>query len=369
MLVWADRKLTIDGRGEWLPRGPSNELFSARRPPTGNPTDGNRRAPYSIRTPLVKALLAGRDTPAANRGCPPLDASGRLGQWLRASGHCPPRSTACRVPAPTRPRTGSSGRPGRHPGRAAARRKHRRGRARHGQFRPVPAAPGQAARRLAERAGARDGASGADRMLDEAAALSTRSRPRSPTAPSCWRRPRAAHDQAKPVIGAEEAAADDGAARRRRRNRRRSVRARALRAGKPGGRARRPHRHAAGQSGLRLAQSRPGGGDHRLRMVQARRRRRVAVRDAGEIAAGAQASSFRHSSTARTRAREDRIFPTARQARHHADQSAQHLHSHAADASRTSARCTASSSRSSRAQGTGARRRARWRGARRSARR
>ena len=33
----------------------------------------------------------------------PLDASGRLGQGLRLQGICPPRSTACRAPAPTRP--------------------------------------------------------------------------------------------------------------------------------------------------------------------------------------------------------------------------------------------------------------------------
>ncbi len=43
----------------------------------------------------------------------------------------------------------------------------------------------------------------------------------------------------------------------------------------------------------------------------------------------------------RARAGEGRILPAARQARHHADQPAQHLHPHAADASRTSARCTA----------------------------
>src|SRR6266566_809686 len=56
------------GEVEWLPLGPSNELFSARRPPTGDPTDGVRRAPYSIRTPPVKALLAAaRHPPAGQR--------------------------------------------------------------------------------------------------------------------------------------------------------------------------------------------------------------------------------------------------------------------------------------------------------------
>jgi hypothetical protein len=35
MLVWADRKLTIDGRGEAFSPEPSIELFSARKPPAG----------------------------------------------------------------------------------------------------------------------------------------------------------------------------------------------------------------------------------------------------------------------------------------------------------------------------------------------
>ena len=71
------------------------------------------------------------------------------------------------------------------------------------------------------------------------------------------------------------------------------VRARAQRAGKPRGRARRPHRHAAGQSGLRLAQSGAGGGDRRLRMVQACRPRRAAVRQPRAVAAGGQAAARR----------------------------------------------------------------------------
>ena len=79
-----------------------------------------------------------------------------------------------------------------------------------------------------------------------------------------------AHDQAKPVVDAAAAAARGRAAGRGRRDRRHPVRARAQRARKPRGRARRPDRHAAGQSGLRLAQSGAGGGDRRLRMVQAR---------------------------------------------------------------------------------------------------
>ena len=73
-----------------------------------------------------------------------------------------------------------------------------------------------------------------------------------------------AHDQAKPVVGPAEAAARDGAARRRRRDGRDRVRPRAQRARERRGRARRPHRHAAGQSGLCLAQSGAGGGDRGL---------------------------------------------------------------------------------------------------------
>src|SRR6185437_15523842 len=92
VLVWADRKLTIDGCGEDFSPGP-NELFSARRPPTRNPTDGSS-APYSIRTPLVKACVGG-DWRAEAKGpggeppgvfrpdtVPPLDPSGRFGQGL-----------------------------------------------------------------------------------------------------------------------------------------------------------------------------------------------------------------------------------------------------------------------------------------------
>src|SRR5215475_15964745 len=78
VLVWADRKLTIGGPGgRRLPRGLS-ELFSARRPPTGNRLTGIRRAPYSIRTPLAKELPG-----VSADAVPPLDASGRFGQGLR----------------------------------------------------------------------------------------------------------------------------------------------------------------------------------------------------------------------------------------------------------------------------------------------
>src|SRR5438445_2945235 len=67
------------GEAEWLPLGPSNELFSARRPPTGDPTDGVRRAPYSIRIPPVKALLAAARRPPGGRRL-----SGQLNQGQAA---------------------------------------------------------------------------------------------------------------------------------------------------------------------------------------------------------------------------------------------------------------------------------------------
>src|SRR5260221_13733458 len=64
VLVWADRKLTIDGCGDGFSPGPSNELFSAWRPPTGDPTGGNLPPP-NIPTPLGKTLFA-----AAQVGAP-----------------------------------------------------------------------------------------------------------------------------------------------------------------------------------------------------------------------------------------------------------------------------------------------------------
>ena len=84
-------------------------------------------------------------------------------------------------------------------------------------------------------------------------------------------------------------------------------------------------------------------------MVQARDRRRAAVRDAAEIGAGDARAAARLLRQSRTRAGEGRILPPARQARHHADQPAQHLPSHAGRRSRTSRPCRASSWRSPRA--------------------
>ena len=107
-------------------------------------------------------------------------------------------------------------------------------------------------------------ASGADRVLDARRRSMTALRRRSPTVASCSPPPRASHDQAKPVLGADAAAA---------------AMAPRVAAGETValvfGRERigldnhevalaDAHRHAAGQSGLRLAQSGAGRGDRRL---------------------------------------------------------------------------------------------------------
>ena len=96
-------------------------------------------------------------------------------------------------------------RAGHRSGRAAARREHRRGGPRHGQFRARAAAAGQAARRLAQYSRPTS-ASGADRILDDsalfddlAAAIADCTLVLATTA--------RAHDQAKPVLGPDEAAA------------------------------------------------------------------------------------------------------------------------------------------------------------------
>ena len=123
-----------------------------------------------------------------------------------------------------------------------------------------------------------------------------------------------------------------GPARGGGRDRRHRVRPRAQRAGKPRGGARRRHRHAAGQSGLRLAQSGAGGGDRRLRVVQAAGGRQIAVRDAAALAAGGEAAARRVLCRPGARTGEGRILPPGGKARHHERQPAQYLSAHAADA-------------------------------------
>ena len=131
-----------------------------------------------------------------------------------------------------------------------------------------------------------------------------------------------------PAAAAEIAGGESRGGRKRRPD----VRARAQRAGEPRGRARGPHHHAAGEPGLRVAQSRAGGGDRRLRVVPADDRRRAAVRYAAEIRPRAAPAAAGVLPKPRTRAGEGRVLPPARQARDDADQPAQYLLAHAADA-------------------------------------
>src|SRR5689334_16456483 len=86
VLVWADRKLTIGGPGEGVSLGALMNCTRRGDRQPGIRLAGIRRAPYSIRTPLVKEPLsvsAGSFRPDAAL---PLDASGRFGQGLRLQG-------------------------------------------------------------------------------------------------------------------------------------------------------------------------------------------------------------------------------------------------------------------------------------------
>src|SRR5262245_41635505 len=108
VLVWADRKLIIVGPGEGVSLGALMNCSRRGDRQPGIRLTGIRRAPYSIRTLLVK------EPPSASAGCAfrpdavlSLDASGRFGQGLRLQGTCAPRSTAYLGPGPTRPSAGS----------------------------------------------------------------------------------------------------------------------------------------------------------------------------------------------------------------------------------------------------------------------
>ena len=110
---------------------------------------------------------------------------------------------------------------------------------------------------------ARRSASGADRVIDEAALFDTLE---AAIADCTYVLATTArdHHQAKPVDRRRRCGGGDGAQNCRRRDGRRGVRARAQRARERRGRARRQDRDAAGESGVRLAQSRPGGAPDRL---------------------------------------------------------------------------------------------------------
>src|SRR5580704_17304189 len=92
VLVWADRKLNIGGRGGMVfPAGPQMNCSRRGHRQPGIRLTGVRRAPYSIRARLLKAWSEGTRQRAGGAMfrpaiVPPLDASGRLGQGLRIQG-------------------------------------------------------------------------------------------------------------------------------------------------------------------------------------------------------------------------------------------------------------------------------------------
>ena len=244
------------------------------------------------------------------------------------------------------------------PGRAAARREHRRGGARHGEFR------------------ARRGCGWSSR--GRAGRIRRRARwPRAPTASSTRRvlydtleeaiadctlvlaTTARAHDQAKPVVDAAEAA--------RRWPRRGSRRAR------PSASC-----SAASASGLKTTRSRSPTGSSPCRSIRPSPRSisaqavviiayewfKLATGGAlpfampVEVAAGGEAAVARLLRSTRARAGEGRVLPPARQARHHADQPAQHLHPHGADPAGHPHAARRHHGDRRRPQGAGARRRA-----------
>ncbi len=106
-------------------------------------------------------------------------------------------------------------------------------------------------------------ASGADRILDEAELFETLAE----AIADCnfvFAATARSHDQAKPVLAADAVATGVGRAGGAGADGRARVRARAQRARKRRGRTGRRDPDAAGQSGLRLAQSRAGGRDRVL---------------------------------------------------------------------------------------------------------
>ena len=99
--------------------------------------------------------------------------------------------------------------------------------------------------------------------------------------------------------------------------------------------------------------------DRRLRVVQADIRRRAAVPHAAKIRGRAARAVARVLRQPRTRTGEGRVLPSARQARDDADQPAQHLLAHAADAAGHPDPARRRHVDRGGAQGSGARRRAR----------
>ncbi|GJD59258.1 hypothetical protein IFDJLNFL_5185 [Methylobacterium dankookense] len=165
------------------------------------------------------------------------------------------------------PRDRARNRSRHHPGRAAARREYRHDGPRHGEFRPVGAAPRQPEERLAEEGRARGGLGRHARARRGDDLCQRRGGHRRPEPRARHHRPRARPDEAR-----VRARRGDGAGHRARGAAgRRDVRARAGRPVERRGLAGRRHRHLPGLAGLPLAQPRPERVARRLR-VAARQR-------------------------------------------------------------------------------------------------
>ena len=189
------------------------------------------------------------------------------------------------------------------------------------------------------------------------------SKRRSPTAPIVLATTARAHDQAKPVVGAGRGGAPDGAARR-------------------GGRD--ASASCSGASAYGLENEEVALADEIVtcrsippspRSISRRRCWSSPTSGSSSSSGGAlpfrmpeksppapQAATPRILRHARARAREGRVFPPAGKARHHADQSAQHLPPHAADPAGHPDLARRHHGDRRGPQGAGARRRARRRG-------
>src|SRR5262249_49032150 len=111
----------------------------------------------------------------------------------------------------------------------------------------------------------------------------------------------------------------------------------------------------------------PGGRRGRSGMVNPRLWRRASIRHATKITACRQRASAGVLRQSRAPARSDRIFPPARETRHHARELAQHLRAHATDPARHPDPARHRRRAQRRPQRTRARRRARRRGSDRAA--
>ena len=213
---------------------------------------------------------------------------------------------------------------------------------------------------------ARKMASGADRMLDEAELYRHAWRRRSPTARCVLATTARAHDQAKPVVDAARGGAADGAARSRPARRSRILFGRE-RIGLENDEVALADRIVTlpvnpAFASLNLAQAvvivayewfkLATGGALPFAMPQK-----------SPPATKQQLLAF--FADARARAGEGRVLPPARQARHHADQPAQHLHAHGADPAGHPDPARRDHGDRRRPQGPGARRHARRRRRRR----